>query len=97
MAEEARFPRIKGSPRLHSSSLSADAPSSCYVASWTKLSRVSRAFTVSDVYLLCILPRLVLDEVHHVTLLVHTSCLPQVARQISEEDQVHNRQQLARS
>lgn len=37
----------------------------------TKLSRVSRAFTVSDVSLLCMLPRLVLDEVHHVTLLVY--------------------------
>lgn len=39
--------------------------------SWTKLSRVSRAFTVSDVSLLCMLPRLVLNEVHHVTLLVY--------------------------
>ena len=63
------FPETDGSSRPRSSALSADAR-------MFQLRRVvdiivSRAFTVSDVYLPCALPRLVLDEVHHVTLLVH--------------------------
>lgn len=67
--QKARFPRIK----VHRGRiLPLYLPMHGVPAmSWTKLSRVSRAFTVSDVSLLCMLPRLVLDEVHHVTLLVY--------------------------